>query len=78
MSQNIPIYIPTYINSADYAPARVLPRLFFFNGTLDCETYYIQDENGSSRAQDAFSILNLGCGRQGSHSGPVTQGTSCS
>ena len=39
---------------------------------LDCagvtQTQYI----------NAFSILNLGCGRQGSHSGPVTQGTSCS
>ena len=58
MSQNIPIYIPTYINSVDYAPARVLPRLFFFNGTLDCETYYIQDENGSSRAQDAFPYFD--------------------
>ena len=26
----------------------------------------------------AFAVLNLGCGRQGSHSGPVTQGTACS
>jgi len=31
MSQIIPIYIPTYINSAEYTPARVLPRLFFYN-----------------------------------------------
>lgn len=45
MSQNIPIYIPTYINSADYTPVRVLPRLFFYNGLLDCESYYI--ESGS-------------------------------
>jgi hypothetical protein len=58
MSQNIPIYIPTYINSADYTPARVLPRLFFFNGTLDCEQYYIQDENGASRPQDAFPYFD--------------------
>jgi hypothetical protein len=26
----------------------------------------------------AFATLNLGCGRQGSHSGPVTQGAACS
>lgn len=45
MAQQIPIYIPTYINSADYTPARVLPRLLFYNGNLDCEQYYI--ESGS-------------------------------
>ena len=46
MSQIIPIYIPTYINSAEYTPARVLPRLFFYNGLIDCEGYYI--ESGSA------------------------------
>ena len=45
MSQ-IPIYIPTYINSQDFSPARVLPRLFFYNGLIDCESYYI--ESGSA------------------------------
>ena len=42
MAQKIPIYIPTYISSIDYAPARVQPRIFYSNGMLDCETYYIQ------------------------------------
>lgn len=42
MSQQIPIYIPTYISDAAYAPARVLPRLLFYNGMLDCETWYMQ------------------------------------
>ena len=42
MSQKIPIYIPTYINNATYQPARVLPRLLFYNGNLQCEKYYIQ------------------------------------
>ena len=46
MSQRIPIYIPTYINSEQYTPARVLPRLFFYNGLVDCETYWI--ESGSA------------------------------
>ena len=45
MSQIIPIYIPTYINNAEYAPARVLPRLLFYNGLIDCQRYYI--ESGS-------------------------------
>ena len=42
MSQKIPIYIPTYISDQNYAPARVQPRLLFYNGTLDCEQYYLQ------------------------------------
>ena len=42
MSQRIPIYIPTYINNAEYSPSRVLPRLLFYNGMVECEKYYIQ------------------------------------
>jgi hypothetical protein len=45
MSQIIPIYIPTFINSQEYSPARVLPRIFFFNGMIQCETFCI--ESGS-------------------------------
>ena len=38
------------------------------------------DCSGTLQSQyiNAYSVLNLGCGRQGSHSGPVTQGTACS
>jgi hypothetical protein len=45
MSQRIPIYIPTFISDQNYNPNRVLPRIFFFNGMLECETYCI--ESGS-------------------------------
>jgi len=45
MSQRIPIYIPTYISNAEYKPARVLPRLLFYNGLVECESFYI--ESGS-------------------------------
>jgi hypothetical protein len=45
MSQRIPIYIPTFISDQNYNPNRVLPRLYFFNGMVDCETYNI--ESGS-------------------------------
>jgi hypothetical protein len=58
MSQIIPIYIPTYINSAEYTPARVLPRLFFYNGQLDCESWWIQDSNGAARIQSNFPYFD--------------------
>jgi hypothetical protein len=45
MSQKIPIYIPTFISDQNYNPNRVLPRIFFFNGMVECESYYI--ESGS-------------------------------
>ena len=50
MSQKIPIYIPTYISSDSYAPARVQPRVFYSNGMLDCETFYIQGFSTPSTA----------------------------
>lgn len=62
MSQRIPIFIPTYINSAEYSPARVLPRLFFYNGLLDCEKYYIEEGDatygGISQQQFAFPYFD--------------------
>ena len=62
MSQRIPIYIPTYINSAEYTPVRVLPRLLFYNGLLECEQYYIQSGSlttaGVTYAQTAFPYFD--------------------
>ena len=62
MSQRIPIYIPTYINSAEYTPARVLPRLLFYNGLLNCEQYYIQSGSlttaGVTYAQTSFPYFD--------------------
>ena len=62
MSQRIPIYIPTYINSAEYTPARVLPRLFFYNGLIDCETYWIESGSatfgGVTFQQNAFPYFD--------------------
>lgn len=42
MSQKIPIFIPTYISDQNYSPARVQPRLLFYNGQLECEQYHLQ------------------------------------
>jgi hypothetical protein len=58
MSQKIPIYIPTFINSQEYSPTRVLPHVYFFNGTLQCERYYIQDGTGASNEQNAFPYFD--------------------
>jgi len=57
----IPIYIPTYINSVDYTPAKVQPRLLFYNGMLDCESYYIESASvlgGIAREQNAFPYFD--------------------
>ena len=58
MSQKIPLYIPVFINSATYTPARVLPRLYFYNGQVNCENWYISDGNNSSRIQSAFPYFD--------------------
>ena len=51
------IFIPTYISSVTYQPARVQPRILFYNSTKNCETYYIA--SGSSvQAQEAFPYFD--------------------
>lgn len=54
----IPIYIPTFISSINYDPANVLPRLYFYNGKVDCETYWFIDQDNSSRSQTAFPYFD--------------------
>lgn len=41
MSTKQRIFIPTYISSVDYQPARVQPRLLFYNGLKPCEPWYV-------------------------------------
>lgn len=57
MAQKIQIKIPTYINSADYSPARVQPRLLFYNGPVECENYYIEGYSGATTS--SVSQLSL-------------------
>ena len=58
------IYIPTFISSVTYAPARVLPHIYFYNGLKSCEPFYIQGyENGNtasvvSHQQDFFPYFD--------------------
>jgi hypothetical protein len=58
MSQIIPIYIPTYISAADYAPARVQPRLLYYNGQIDCELFYVKDQNNASNPINQFPYFD--------------------
>jgi hypothetical protein len=62
MSQIIPIYIPTYISNQTYAPARVLPRLLFYNGLVDCEEWWIESGSlttaGVTYAQNSFPYFD--------------------
>ena len=57
-TQKIPIYIPVFINAANYSPARVLPRMYFYNGNLDCERWWISDANNAARQQFSFPYFD--------------------
>lgn len=57
MAQIIPIYIPTYISSVNYDPARVQPRLLYYNGQVGCEPFYIND-GGSSFQSTTFPYFD--------------------
>lgn len=59
MAQNIPIYIPTYIGDQNYGPARVLPRLLFYNGNVECQTYYLQGTTGPQSVGFPVSYVEL-------------------
>jgi len=36
------LFIPTFIRDEEYKPAQVSPRMFYYNGLLDSETWYIE------------------------------------
>jgi hypothetical protein len=57
MSQIIPIYIPTYISDANYSPARVQPRLLYYNQQVPCEPFYVND-GGVSYQSTAFPYFD--------------------
>jgi len=56
--QKIPLYIPSFINSATYAPARVLPRIYFYNGQVDCEYWWVTNESNAANRQDKFPYFD--------------------
>jgi len=54
----IPIYIPTFISSINYEPANVLPRLYFYNGKVDCEEYYMIDGDDVYHTETSFPYFD--------------------
>jgi hypothetical protein len=62
MAQIIPIYIPTFIGDQNYNPTRVLPHIYFYNGLIDCETYWIESGSaafgGVTYQQNAFPYFD--------------------
>jgi hypothetical protein len=61
MSTKQRIFIPTYISSVDYQPARVQPRLLFYNGLKQCEPYYIASGSitlATNQALEAFPYFD--------------------
>lgn len=51
-----PIFIPTFIATVDYQPARVLPRLFFYNGTKSCDTYFAEGYTSTTGSVSSSSL----------------------
>lgn len=45
---NNKVYIPTFIANEEFEPARVNPRLFFYNGLIDVPEYKLQAKTGVS------------------------------
>ena len=45
-----PMWVPYYISNAEYEPARVLPRLMFYNGLVNVSPYWIQGYYDSTQA----------------------------
>lgn len=61
MSTKQRIFIPTYVSSVDYQPARVQPRILFYNGLKPCEPYFIASGSqtlGSNDAIEAFPYFD--------------------
>jgi len=42
------IYIPYFISNENFAPAKVFPRIFFYNGTKECDIIKVQYYNTGS------------------------------
>jgi hypothetical protein len=57
MSTKQKIYIPLFISSVDYQPARVQPRIMFYNGLKDCEPYYVASGSITLSTADALEAF---------------------
>lgn len=71
MAQKQKIYLPTFISSINYDAARVLPHIYFYNGTKACEPYYIENELGVANQFESFPYFD-------NYSGNITTSSSLS
>jgi len=58
MAQVNKIFIPTYISSIDYKPARVLPHVYFYNGTKSSDTFFIQGYVSGSKSSITYEAID--------------------
>jgi hypothetical protein len=55
-SSEFPVFIPNFISDSNFRPARVLPRLFFYNGLVEAPPYYISGYNLPFSTSSAVSL----------------------
>lgn len=62
MSQIIPIYIPTFISDQNFNPSRVLPHVYFYNGLIECEEWWLESgsltTSGVTYSQTSFPYFD--------------------
>lgn len=51
-----PIFIPTFISTVDYQPARVSPRVYFYNGLKSCDEYYAEGYTSTTGSVASSSL----------------------
>jgi len=57
MASKQKIFIPNYISDANFNPARVQPRVLFYNGVKPSETYFVNEE-GNSQPFEGFPYFD--------------------
>jgi hypothetical protein len=49
------IYIPTFISSITYQPTTTLPHIYFYNGLLNCQPWYIESQQALAITATEFT-----------------------
>jgi len=51
-----PTYVPYYVADDKYKPARVLPRIMFYNGLVSASAYYVDAANSTNTAVQSVQL----------------------
>jgi hypothetical protein len=54
-----PIFIPAFISTVDYKPARVSPRIFFYNGLKESDSYFIEGYGSTTSTSTSASFSSF-------------------